>query len=183
MVLSRDGKTKTRTLYLPPTIRSEIALNTMNETLEGVAVVADGQPNSFFAQVLSEGRDFWSRVRDVYCYYHPEATYWDWSGNNLRCARATPVPDEKTLDDVFTGAVVFSFNAHSYQLAEFARRTGVERRTPQQSVGEGPTNSGLGAQTTVNSQRAAAPVAEELVHSRLSTRSARGLPALRVPLP
>jgi hypothetical protein len=94
--------------YLPPRLRSEIALKSITESVKSLALIAE---NRSYPTLLSMGNDLWSRMRDVYCHYHPEEEYMSPSGQTLRCpAVQTPLPDEKIVETTFDYVVVYESN-------------------------------------------------------------------------
>ena len=106
-----DRKTNNaRTYYLPPKLRSEIALNTIKGTLDDVEFVAKDEPGSLIAAMSPQGQDLWLKLRDVYCYYHPKGIYTDLSENKQTCVAVQHLPDEKTLEGEFNGALIFKVN-------------------------------------------------------------------------
>lgn len=109
-----DGKMALRTFTLPPKLRSEITLNLTNSTLREIALNAEQEPNGLIAAMAPQGHELWLKLRDVYCYYHPDATYNDWRQNKQKCIAVAHVPDEKTLEDEFSGALVFNVNYHTF---------------------------------------------------------------------
>ncbi len=124
MVISRsaDGKSNAKTYYLPPTIRSEIALKTMRQTLEDVQSLADKEPNGIFAGMLPDGRDLWTKLVAVYCYYHLDEQYADPSGSLAKCHREGALPDDKTLESEFDGAMAYKNNYFTFLDARVAQR-------------------------------------------------------------
>jgi hypothetical protein len=124
MVITRsaDGKSNAKTYYLPPTIRSEIALKTMRQTLQDVQSLADKEPNGIFAGMLPDGRDLWTKLVAAFCYYHPDEQYADPSGSLAKCHREGSLPDDKTLESEFDGAMVYKNNYFTFLDARVAQR-------------------------------------------------------------
>jgi hypothetical protein len=130
MVISRtaDGKSSGKTYYLPPRIRSEVALKTVGQTLRYVKSYAEGEPKGIFAGMLPEGRDLWMRLLSVYCYYHPDEQVPDdpdapdASGWISKCFRQESLPDDKTLEEDFDGALVYKTNFLTFSNARAAQR-------------------------------------------------------------
>jgi len=119
---SADGNSNAKTYYLPPTNRSEIALKTMRQTLQDVASLAGKEPNGIFAGMLPDGRDLWTKLVAVYCYYHPDVQYADPSGGLAKCSRAGSLPDDKTLESEFDGAMAYKNNYLTFLDARVAQR-------------------------------------------------------------
>ena len=124
MVITRgaDGKSNAKTYYLPPTIRSEIALKTMTQTLQDVQSLADKEPNGIFAGMLPDGRALWTKLVTAYCYYHPDEQYVEPSGSRVKCHREGSLPDDKTLESEFDGAMVYKSNYFTFLDARVAQR-------------------------------------------------------------
>jgi len=124
MVITRgaDGKSNAKTYYLPPTIRSEIALKTMTQTLQDVQSLADKEPNGIFAGMLPDGRALWTKLVAAFCYYHPDEQYADASGSLAKCHREGSLPDDKTLESEFDGAMVYKNNYFTFLDARVAQR-------------------------------------------------------------
>lgn len=124
MVITRgaDGKSNAKTYYLPPTIRSAIALKTMRQTLQDVQSLADKEPNGIFAGMLPDGRDLWTKLVAAFCYYHPDEQYADASGSLAKCQREGSLPDDKTLESEFDGAMVYKNNYFTFLDARVAQR-------------------------------------------------------------
>jgi hypothetical protein len=124
MVITRgaDGKSNAKTYYLPPTIRSEIALKTMTQTLQDVQSLADKEPNGIFAGMLPDGRALWTQLVTAYCYYHPDGQYADPSGSLAKCHREGSLPDDKTLESEFDGAMVYKNNYFTFLDARVAQK-------------------------------------------------------------
>jgi len=131
MVITRgaDGKSNAKTYYLPPTIRSEIALKTMTQTLQDVQSLADKEPNGIFAGMLPDGRALWTHLVTAYCYYHPDEQYADPSGNRTNCHREGSLPDDKTLESEFDGAMVYKNNYFTFLDARVAQRLNTNTTT------------------------------------------------------
>jgi YD repeat-containing protein len=98
-----DGKSIARIDNLPPRLRSEIALKSITATARNLGSVSQESYNALF----SEGSTLWSRIRDIYCHYHPEEAYTDIAGQAMKCADQTPLPDDKIVQTTFAYAVVY----------------------------------------------------------------------------
>lgn len=107
-----DGTSAAKTYYLPPKLRSEIALNQLKETI-GDAQYMGADMHGLFAELAIKGINFWPRVRDVYCYYHPEQKYLELSGEEDKCPVGLTLPDEKTVERYFEGPLNLSLNYHT----------------------------------------------------------------------
>ena len=131
MVITRgaDGKSNAKTYYLPPTIRSEIALKTMTQTLQDVQSLANKEPNGIFAGMLPDGRALWTQLVTAYCYYHPDGQYADSSGSLAKCHREGSLPDDKTLESEFDGAMVYKNNYFTFLDARVAEKLGTNAAT------------------------------------------------------
>ena len=112
-----DGKSIARIENLPPRLRSEIALKSITDTARNLGSVSEESYNALF----SEGNTLWSRIRDVYCHYHPEEAYADIPGQAMKCEDQTPLPDNKIVETTFAYAVVYK---SSVLLATLAESTG-----------------------------------------------------------
>ena len=119
------------TLYLPPDLRSTIALNTVKETIQEAGDMAENQPNGIFAAMLPAGRDLWSKLRAAYCYYHPQNTYIELNGTAQSCPKERPLLDEGTLNDEFNSAMIFHTNYLTFLNAMTAERLDAERQAAQ----------------------------------------------------
>jgi len=115
-----DGKTDLKTYYFPPRLRSAIALNSLSRTLREVALSAADEPKGIFAAMLPQGRELWSNLRDVYCYYHPSGRYKDLDGADQQCIAVRHVADEKTVEGYFGGAMIFNLNYVTFLQAKEA---------------------------------------------------------------
>jgi len=119
-----DGKMDPKTYYFPPKLRSTIALNLISQTLRQVRFSAADEPNGIFTAMLPQGRDLWSKLLEVYCYYHPAGIYTDLDEAKQRCLPVTHLPNEKTLEGYFSGAEVFNLNYVTFlQAAEAVGRS------------------------------------------------------------
>lgn len=109
-----DGKSTVTTYYLPPKLRSEIALNTLAQTI-GDAQYMGSDMHGLFAELAIQGINFWPKMRDIYCYYHPkEKTYLRFSGVKEECPVGLTLPDEKTLEQRFEGPFMLRLNYHTF---------------------------------------------------------------------
>jgi hypothetical protein len=117
-----DGKPTGKTLYLPPRIRSEIALRTVAQTVHDVQSLADKEPNGTFAGMLPDGSNLWMQLLDVYCYYHPDEQYTDLLGKSAKCEKRDSLPDDKTMESEFDGALVYKNNYLTFLDARVAQR-------------------------------------------------------------
>jgi hypothetical protein len=145
LVITRgaDGASNVRTYYLPPTIRSEIALKTMRQTLQDVQSLADKEPNGIFAGMLPDGRDLWTKLVGVYCYYHPDEQYGGPSGTLAKCYREGSLPDDKTLESDFDGAMVYKNNYLTFLDARVAQKLDTAPATaPTVPPSEAQTSAG-----------------------------------------
>jgi len=79
----------------------------MRQTLQDVQSLADREPNGIFAGMLPDGRDLWAKLVAAFCYYHPDEQYADPSGSQAKCHREGSLPDDKTLESEFDGAMVY----------------------------------------------------------------------------
>ena len=132
MVITQDaaGKPTGKTLYLPPRIRSEIALKTVAQTVHGIQPLADKEPNGIFAGMLPDGSNLWMQLLDVYCYYHPDERYTDLLGKSAMCEKRDSLPDDKTMESEFDGALVYKNNYLTFLNARVAQRLANEPSTP-----------------------------------------------------
>lgn len=108
-----DGTSAAKTYYLPPKLRSEIALNQLRETI-GDAQYMGSDMHGLFAELAIKGVNFWPKVRDVYCYYHPKEKYLGLSGEMEECPIGLTLPNEKTLEGCFEGPQIFNINYHTF---------------------------------------------------------------------
>lgn len=118
-----DGKGNVTTYTLPPKLRSEIALNGLRVALEDIMSIAKSKPDSVFAGMFPDGRALWIKLRDAYCYYHPESAYISLGNTentvpSQKCDAVTAIPDEKTLNDQFSQALVFESNYRTFLLSD-----------------------------------------------------------------
>ena len=121
MILTTDGDKKMSKLaVLPPKIRSEVALKSATKTVRDVEGMAT--PNSEFAEMLPEARDLWQKLRDAYCYYHPNQNYVDLSGSVSACPNVGSLPDAKALEAEFSGAMTFKNNYETFLEGRAAER-------------------------------------------------------------
>jgi hypothetical protein len=126
-----DGTTGEVVLFLPPDLRSRIALNGVKQTIHESVWVPEKEPNSTFAHQLLQGRELWSKLRDVFCHYHPHQGYRDLSETVQSCLVVEPLPDEKTLEEEFDGAVVLQTNWITFVNAKNAERQASDNRASQ----------------------------------------------------
>jgi len=156
MVITRsaDRKSNAKTYYLPPTIRSEIALKTMRQTLQDVQSLADKEPNGIFAGMLPDGRDLWSKLVAVYCYYHPDEQYADPSGSLAKCHREGSLPDDKTLESEFDGAMVYKNNYFTFLDARVAQKLDTNAATAPTAPTVPPSQAHPSASTAVITSKA-----------------------------
>jgi hypothetical protein len=112
-----DGKIDWKTYFLSPSLRSAIALNSVRNTIRSAEIAGAGEPNNLLTAMIPQGRELWSKLRDVYCYYRPGATYEDLSRGKVECLTVTSLPDEKTLEREFSGAAIFQTNYVTFCLA------------------------------------------------------------------
>lgn len=119
------------TLYLPPDLRSVIALNSVRETLNEVSYSAGNGSDDVFAAMLPPGRELWATLRDAYCHYHPEKAYIDLSGTTQSCPKASSPLDESALNDAFDSAMTFHTNFLVFLNAKTAERLDSERQADQ----------------------------------------------------
>jgi len=117
-----DGKTTAKTYELPPSLRSELALNVTSRTIDSIQSVVSLTPQSKYAEMLPQGRDLWSKLRDAYCYYHPQSTYIDLARIRQNCVSISSLPDQKSLDSEFDDAVVFETNFQTFVNMDTANR-------------------------------------------------------------
>ena len=124
MVITKgaDGKPTGKTLYLPPRIRSEVALKTVGQTVHDVQSLADKEPNGIFAGMLPDGSNLWMQLLDVYCYYHPDEQYTDLLGKSAKCEKRDSLPDDKTMESEFDGALVYKNNYLTFLNSRVAQR-------------------------------------------------------------
>jgi hypothetical protein len=116
-----DGKPAGKTLYLPPRIRSEIALKTVTQTVHDIQALANREPNGIFAGMLPNGSNLWMQLVDVYCYYHPDERYTDLLGKAATCEKRESLPDQKTMESAFDGAMVYKNNYLTFLNARVAQ--------------------------------------------------------------
>lgn len=121
MILTTDGDKKASKLsVLSSKIRSEVALKSATKTVRDVQGMAT--PNSEFAEMLPEGRDLWQKLRDAYCYYHPNQSYVDLSGSVSACHNVGSLPDGKTLEAEFSGAMTYKNNYEAFMNSRAAQQ-------------------------------------------------------------
>ena len=108
-----DGTSTINTYYLPPKLRSEIALNQLRETISDAQYMGSDM-HGLFAELAIQGINFWPKMRDVYCYYHPRETYLGISEEKERCPGGLTLPQEKTLEGYFEAPQNFSINYHTF---------------------------------------------------------------------
>lgn len=109
-----DGITTPRTYNLPPKLRSEIALNTLAQTIKDAQYRNPTALHGLFAETAVEGVNLWPKVRDVYCYYHPKETYLRFSGEQEKCPVELTVPDEEVLQECFEDPFTLRLNYHTF---------------------------------------------------------------------
>ena len=116
--------------YLPPRLRSEIGMKSITESVKSLALVSEKQS---YSALLSMGNDLWSRMRDVYCHYHPEEEYMSPSRQTLRCPEQTPLPDEKIVETTFDYVVVYKSNILLAKVADTAENSRPNNSNPPSS--------------------------------------------------
>jgi hypothetical protein len=161
MVITQDaaGKPTGKTLYLPPRIRSEIALKTVAQTVHGIQSLADKEPNGIFAGMLPDGSNLWMQLLDVYCYYHPDERYTDLLGKSATCEKRDSLPDDKTMQSEFDGALVYKNNYLTF----------LNARVAQKLANEAPSTPPISETQRSASQAAAARTAPSLPHPVVQT--------------
>jgi len=107
-----DGTSTAKTYYLPPKLRSEIALNELRETI-GDAQYMGTDMHDLFAEMVIQGVNYWPKVRDVYCYYHPKEKYLGLSEEKEECPMGLTLPDEKMLEQYLEGPLLLSISYHT----------------------------------------------------------------------
>ncbi len=110
-----DGTVNLTTYTLPPKLRSEVAMKSLKSTLDDVEFMAEKKPDSIFPQMLAQGRDYWVKLRDVYCYYHPQGRYTDLFSKGQTCNEVMHIPDEKTVENELSGVLVFKVNFDTFR--------------------------------------------------------------------
>ncbi|HEY1462934.1 MAG TPA: hypothetical protein VGF44_05910 [Terriglobales bacterium] len=135
LVVNTDANNKSiaRIDYLPPRLRSEIAIKSITESVKSLELISEKQS---YSALLSIGNDLWSRMRDVYCHYHPEEEYVSPSNQTLRCAEQTALPDEKIVETTFDYVVVYKSNI---LLAKVANTTDNSR--PNSTIPNSPSSA------------------------------------------
>ena len=156
MVITRsaDGKSNAKTYYLPPRIRSEIALKTMRQTLQDVQSLADKEPNGIFAGMLPDGRGLWAKLVVAFCYYHPDEQYADSSGSIAKCHREGSLPDDKTLESELDGAMVYKNNYFTFLDARVAQKLDTNAASAPTAPPVPPSQSHPSASTAVITSKA-----------------------------
>jgi hypothetical protein len=172
-----DGKSGGKTYYLPPRIRSEIALRTVGQTLRYVQSYADDEPKGMIAGMLPGGRSLWQKLLVVYCYYHPDERIPDdpdaHDGSSWTCVRQESLPDDKTLEEDFGGALVYKTNFMTFSNARAAQRLDSKAATaPSISTSQNP--SSISTTAIISERNISHPVAQTGCDKNISFAVAEG---------
>jgi hypothetical protein len=174
VVITRTGG---KTYHLPPRIRSEIALRTVGQTLRYVQSYADDEPKGMVAGMLPEGRSLWQKLLVVYCYYHPDERIPDdpdaHDGSSWTCVRQESLPDDKTLEEDFGGALVYKTNFMTFSNARAAQRLD-SKAAIAPSIPTSQNPSSINTIVTASGRDVSHPAAQTGCDKNISFAVARG---------
>lgn len=121
VTLTPDGILHERAL--PPKLQATLLLNSLTKTIEESEQFSQRFPRGFTAALLPGGQDYWLKIRDAYCSFHPGEAYSGLDAKERFCGRgdSTGIP-QKFATDLLTGASVLRLNLQTARIDDEGRK-------------------------------------------------------------